>query len=148
MTRDELLAYYKAADVALVTSLKDGMNLVAKEYCAAQIDERGVLVLSEFAGAAAELRVGALLVNPYDAEGLMESMVRACNMHPEEGMVRMRSMRDVVRSHNVFAWCRSFYRAARANTVEVSNDMAPDSAKITPFVPSANSWKQAAGSVG
>src|SRR5581483_6012701 len=62
--RDELLAHYRAADVALITPLKDGMNLVAKEFCAAQVDERGVVVISEFAGASDELRHGAILVNP------------------------------------------------------------------------------------
>src|SRR5205085_2620880 len=68
--RDELLAFYRAADVALITPLKDGMNLVAKEFCAAQADERGVLIVSEFAGAGPELRHGALLVNPNDLAGV------------------------------------------------------------------------------
>ena len=66
LERDELVAYYCAADIALITSLKDGMNLVAKEYCASHVDEQGVLILSEFAGAGPELREGALLVNPND----------------------------------------------------------------------------------
>ena len=68
----ELLAYYRAADVALVTPLKDGMNLVSKEYCAAKVDEDGVVILSEFAGAAAQLQRGALLVNPHDVEAIAD----------------------------------------------------------------------------
>jgi trehalose 6-phosphate synthase len=107
VSRDELLALYCAADVALVTPLKDGMNLVAKEFCAARNDERGVLVLSEFAGAAAELNSGALLVNPYDAEGLAAALQRALDMPQEEQRTRMRKLRHVVRSNDVFAWCRS-----------------------------------------
>src|SRR5438477_12800108 len=70
LTRKQLLAYYRSADIALITSLKDGMNLVAKEFCAAQVDERGVVVISEFAGAAAELQHGALVVYPNDLAGL------------------------------------------------------------------------------
>src|SRR5690606_39271385 len=77
---EELIAYYLAADIALVTSLKDGMNLVAKEYCAAQIKENGVLILSEFAGAAAQLQGGALLVNPHDIAGMADCIHEAVNM--------------------------------------------------------------------
>ena len=74
--RDELLAYYRAADIGLVTPLKDGMNLVAKEFCAAQIDERGVLIVSEFAGAGPELRSGAIIVNPNDFAEVAQALVR------------------------------------------------------------------------
>jgi trehalose 6-phosphate synthase/phosphatase len=107
VSRDELLALYCAADVALVTPLKDGMNLVAKEFCAARSDERGALVLSEFAGAAAELSPGALLVNPYDAEGLASTLQRALEMTEEEQKTRMQKMRHVIRANDIFAWCRS-----------------------------------------
>lgn len=148
VAREELLAYYRAADVALVTPLKDGMNLVAKEFCAARTDERGVLVLSEFAGAAAELQTGALLINPYDAEGVMESMVRACKMHPEERMARMRRMREVVRINSVFVWCRNFYRAAKVRTGQVPATVTRDSGNFISIVSSSNAWKQAAGSFG
>lgn len=104
----ELLAYYRAAHVALVTPLKDGMNLVAKEFCAARSDERGALVLSEFAGAAVELAAGALLVNPYDAEGIASALEVALRMSPREQSDRMRRMRAAVEHNDVFAWCRSF----------------------------------------
>src|SRR5205085_8231513 len=84
LSRDELLAYYRAADIALVTPLKDGMNLVAKEYCASSIEEESVLILSEFAGAAAQLNRGAILVNPYDIDGVADALWRAWNMNVEE----------------------------------------------------------------
>ena len=80
LERVELLAYYRAAHVALVTPLKDGMNLVCKEYCAAQIDDSGVLILSEFAGAASQLSDGALLVNPNDIDRVGQVIQRALGM--------------------------------------------------------------------
>lgn len=104
---DELLAMYRAADVALVTPLKDGMNLVSKEFCASRSDEKGVLVLSEFAGAAAELACGALLVNPYDAEGVAAALRQALAMPEEEQRYRMRKMRAVIQANNVFRWSKS-----------------------------------------
>lgn len=143
--RKELLAYYRAADVAVVTSLKDGMNLVAKEYCAAQVNEDGALILSEFAGAAAELGDGALLVNPYDTEGVMQSMLRACNMRPEERRSRMRRMREVVRNQTVFDWCKQFYRAARVRVNELPVPRMSRFPKLVPFVAPVASCKRAAG---
>lgn len=104
---DELLAMYRAADVALVTPLKDGMNLVSKEFCASRSDEKGVLVLSEFAGAADELACGALLVNPYDAEGVAAALRQALAMPEEEQRQRMRKMRGVIQANNVFRWSKS-----------------------------------------
>lgn len=104
---NELLGLYRAADVALVTPIKDGMNLVAKEFCAARNDQQGVLVLSEFAGAAAELDSGALLVNPYDAEGVASAIYQALLMTEEEQRARMQKMRAVVQRNNVFKWCKS-----------------------------------------
>ena len=80
LSRLELLAYYRAADIGLITPLKDGMNLVAKEYCTCSIEEDSVLILSEFAGAAAQLYRGALLVNPYDIEGVADAIHRAFHM--------------------------------------------------------------------
>lgn len=145
--RKELLAYYRAADIAVVTSLKDGMNLVAKEYCSARVDDCGALILSEFAGAAAELNIGALLVNPYDTEGVMESIVRACNMCPEERTWRMRRMRQVVRSQTVFDWFKQFYRAARIRTDELSVPGASLSPKVMPLLSPVASWKRAVGSL-
>jgi trehalose 6-phosphate synthase len=112
LTRKQLLTYYRAADIALITSLKDGMNLVAKEFCAAQVDECGVVVLSEFAGAAAELQHGALVVNPNDLAGIAEAIYKACVMPVEEKHSRMRLLRDVVRTYSVQNWAEAFLNAA------------------------------------
>lgn len=114
LARKHLLSYYRAADIALITSLKDGMNLVAKEFCAAQIDGHGVVVISEFAGAAAELRHGALVINPNDFAGIAEAIHRACVMPVEEKRARMQLMRDIVRNYNVQGWAESFVEAALA----------------------------------
>ncbi len=104
---DELVALYRAADVMLVTPYADGMNLVAKEYVATRHDNTGVLVLSEFAGAAPELR-SALLVNPHDVDGLAETMLRALTMPPKEVRRRMRVMRRIVSQYTVHDWAHSF----------------------------------------
>jgi alpha,alpha-trehalose-phosphate synthase [UDP-forming] len=112
LTRKQLLSYYRAADIGLITSLKDGMNLVAKEFCAAQIDEQGVVIISEFAGAAAELQHGALVVNPNDLAGVAEAIHRACVMPVEEKRARMKLLRDVVRTYNVQGWAESFLEVA------------------------------------
>lgn len=98
-----LVALYRLAHFCIVSSLHDGMNLVAKEFVAARDDEDGVLVLSTLAGAAQELSE-ALLINPYDVEGFADALVRAVDMPPEERSVRMRSMREVVAGRNVFGW--------------------------------------------
>jgi trehalose 6-phosphate synthase len=102
------VAFYRAADIALITPLKDGMNLVAKEFCAARVDDGGVLVLSEFAGAAKELKGGALLVNPYDTEGVASALYRAFRMSGREQRARMQKMRRWIQDHDVFRWCESF----------------------------------------
>ena len=106
----ELVALYCAADVMLVTPLRDGMNLVAKEFVASRGDEDGVLVLSEFAGAAAELN-GAVIVNPYDIEGVADSIQRALSMPVEERRSRMRVLRRRVFDHDVHAWAGAFLGA-------------------------------------
>ena len=95
--------YYRAADVCLVTSLHDGMNLVAKEFVAARSDNDGVLILSQFTGASRELH-DALLVNPYDVEQVAEAIRRALEMQPEERQARMVRMRQTVKEHNVYRW--------------------------------------------
>jgi alpha,alpha-trehalose-phosphate synthase [UDP-forming] len=102
----EIQKYYRAADLCLVTSLHDGMNLVAKEFVAARQDERGVLILSCFTGAAHELR-DALQINPYDIDQTAEAIHFALNMEPEEKELRMRHMRKTVREHNVYRWAGS-----------------------------------------
>ncbi|MBV9343201.1 MAG: trehalose-6-phosphate synthase [Acidobacteria bacterium] len=111
LTRKQLVTYYRAADIVLVTSLKDGMNLVAKEFCAAQVDESGVVVISEFTGAAAELQHGAVVVNPNDLAGVAEAIHRACVMPLEEKRSRMRLLRDIVRTYNVQSWAEAFLNA-------------------------------------
>jgi alpha,alpha-trehalose-phosphate synthase [UDP-forming] len=108
LSPSEVRAFYRAADVAVVTPLRDGMNLVAKEFCASRHDERGVLVLSEFAGAADELSIGALLTNPYDVLQTAEVMERALKMPEPERMRRMRSMREQVKAHDVWRWSSAF----------------------------------------
>lgn len=112
LDRQELLAFYRAADVGLVTPLKDGMNLVAKEYCACQVHNEGVLILSEFAGAAWQLQRGAVLVNPYDVEGVADAIAAACSMPVEERRRRMRMLRRNVREQDIFWWVGRFLRAA------------------------------------
>lgn len=105
--REEVIALYRAADVMTVTPLRDGLNLVAKEFCASRTDEDGVLVLSEFAGAAAELGE-ALRVNPYDLDKMADAFKQALDMGHEERRRRMRAMRERVFERNVHEWCRSF----------------------------------------
>jgi trehalose 6-phosphate synthase/phosphatase len=107
VTPHELVALYCAADVLLVTPVRDGMNLVAKEFVASRVDEDGVLILSEFAGAAAELQ-GAVTVNPYDVHGLADAIRRGLTMPAEERRARMRTLRGRVREHDVFAWTDQF----------------------------------------
>jgi trehalose 6-phosphate synthase len=108
--RDELVAFFVASDVMLVTPLRDGMNLVAKEYVACRSDLGGALVLSEFTGAAAELRQ-AYLVNPHDTEGVKDAIEAALNQPVEEGRRRMRALRRQVLAHDVDRWARSFLEA-------------------------------------
>jgi trehalose 6-phosphate synthase len=99
----EVFRYYRAADVCYVSSLHDGMNLVAKEYIAARDDERGALVLSQFTGAAREL-TEALIVNPYDLDEASSALATALNMSPEEQRDRMRAMRGLLCDLNVYRW--------------------------------------------
>lgn len=108
--REEMVALFLAADVMLVTALRDGMNLVAKEYVASRTDNRGVLVLSEFAGAADEMG-SALLINPHDIDGLKDAIVRAIDMPAAEQGRRMRALRKRVRDHDVEDWSREFLEA-------------------------------------
>ncbi len=103
----ELLVLYRAADVLLVTPFQDGMNLVAKEYVAARVDDRGALVLSEFAGAAEELS-DAFLVNPYDTEHLKEQIASAVSMSDDEQRDHMATMRAQVARNDLDAWARAF----------------------------------------
>ena len=108
--RSELAAFFSAADVMVVTPLRDGMNLVCKEYVACRHDLGGALVLSEFAGAAAELS-SAFLVNPHDLDGVKNALEQAITLDPAEGRRRMRALRRQVLTHDVDRWARSFLEA-------------------------------------
>ena len=105
-----MAALYRAADIMVVTPFRDGMNLVAKEYIACNHDNDGALVLSEFAGAAEELKQ-AWLVNPYDINGMKEALLAAFNADEKERTKRMRAMRKTVLEHDVSAWANSFLAA-------------------------------------
>ena len=115
----EIQRYYRSADVCMVTSLHDGMNLVAKEFLAARHDEDGVLILSRFTGAARELR-DALLVNPYDVDGTADAIRRALAMDPDERKLRMQRMRKFISEHNIYRWAGSLI----AELCEVRTDVA------------------------
>jgi trehalose 6-phosphate synthase len=108
--REELVAMYLAADVMVVSPLRDGMNLVAKEYVASRVDDDGTLVLSEFTGAAAELEE-AFLVNPHDVEDLKRGICAALEAQPQDRTARMRAMRATVRGHTVEQWAHEFLEA-------------------------------------
>jgi trehalose 6-phosphate synthase len=99
----EILPYYQTADFCMVTSLHDGMNLVAKEFVASREDESGSLILSRFAGASHEL-TDALIINPYDTNEVAQAIHTALEMPPEEMRLRMQRMRAIVREHNIYRW--------------------------------------------
>ncbi|MBN1628667.1 MAG: trehalose-6-phosphate synthase [Thermoleophilia bacterium] len=112
LSHRELMAFYRAASIALITPLKDGMNLVAKEFCACTLEEDSVLILSQFAGAAAQLGQAALVVNPYDVEQTADAIYNAFRMTAGERRYRMRRLRRNIQSQDVFWWVDSFMRAA------------------------------------
>lgn len=112
LSRPELLAFYRASELALITPLKDGMNLIAKEYCACQIEEKGVLILSEFAGAADQLGSHSLLVNPYHQEQVADAIYQAFHMDSAQRRARMRELRRLVKRQDVFWWVDGCLRAA------------------------------------
>ncbi len=143
LDRQQLLAYYRAADVALVTPLKDGMNLVAKEYCAAQIGEQGVLVLSEFAGAASQLDCGAIIVNPNDVAGVAQALQAAVLMNRHERVRRMKALRQAVRLADVYQWSKAFLEAA-GRIIEVKDAIG----RTGNLTPSLNGRKRSPASLG
>jgi trehalose-6-phosphate synthase len=121
-SHSEILPYYRAADLCLVTSLHDGMNLVAKEFLAARRDERGVLILSQFTGAARELR-DALLVNPYDIDQTAEAIRFALEMEPEDKQLRVQRMRRTIKEHNIYRWAGSLISELCEVRLDVLNDV-------------------------
>jgi len=130
-SHQEIERYYKAADLCLVTSLHDGMNLVAKEFLAAREDEQGVLVLSLFAGAAYELR-DALIVNPYDTEQLAESILRALTMTVQERRERMQRMRRTVKENNIYRWASGLITELSEVRLEPQRANAEEAESIRP----------------
>jgi trehalose-6-phosphate synthase len=131
-SHEEIEPYYRAAALCLVTSLHDGMNLVAKEFAAARRDERGVLILSQFTGAARELR-DALLVNPYDIDQTAEAIRAALEMEPEEKQMRMHRMRELIKEHNIYRWAGDLVTAlceVRLDAPEDANRKARASASV------------------
>jgi trehalose 6-phosphate synthase len=126
--KEEMAALYRAADIMVVTPLRDGMNLVAKEYVACRYDDDGALVLSEFAGAADELKQ-AYLVNPYDINGMKAAILQATRAKPKDRIRRMKAMRKTVAEHDVKAWANGFLEVL---TVE----KPPHSKHVRPARPS------------
>lgn len=116
--RDELLAYYRTAEIGLITPLKDGMNLIAKEFCAASLESKSVLILSESAGAADQLHEGALMINPYDQKGVAEAILRAFKMSSAERSERMNRLRRIVRESDITWWLNSFLKASFADRID------------------------------
>jgi trehalose 6-phosphate synthase/phosphatase len=112
---EDLVAHYQAADVALLTPLRDGMNLVAKEFVASHPADDAVLILSEFAGASEEL-TDALLVNPYNTDAIADSICEALEMRPEERAKRMRALREKIRYNNLQRWSTNFLSALTMET--------------------------------
>ncbi len=109
-SHEKIVPFYKAADICLVTSLHDGMNLVAKEFVASRDDENGVLILSQFAGASREL-TDAIIINPYDIEGMADAIRLSLAMDSHEKTERMSRMRDEVREHNIYRWAGNLITA-------------------------------------
>jgi trehalose 6-phosphate synthase len=108
LTLAQMIAFYRAADVALIAPLRDGISLAAKEFCACRRDEQGVLILSEFSGASEELRAGALHVNPHDTEDVSKALQAALRMSASEQRERMAVLRSLIRINDVFNWQSTF----------------------------------------
>ncbi len=115
LTQEELAAYYRLADIAIISSLQDGMNLVVKEYIACQVEEKGVILLSEFAGAADEMS-NVIPINPYDGEDFAWKIKSALELPPAEKKRRMRSMRSYLRVNNIYRWIGGNLRAMHQNS--------------------------------
>jgi len=118
LSRENLIASYVAADMALVTPLRDGMNLVAKEYAACNTRETGILCLSEFAGAAMELHRHALMVNPFDVDGMAAAIRDGVRMDVRERRHRMRAIRTILRRYDIYWWVNAFLEGAFSTHLE------------------------------
>ncbi|MFH2004499.1 MAG: trehalose-6-phosphate synthase, partial [Bacteroidota bacterium] len=120
-SHEEINRYYQVADVCLVTSLHDGMNLVAKEFIASRNDEDGVLILSQFTGASRELQ-DALIVNPYDIEEMVDALEKALEMQQEERKERMQRLRNMIKERNIYRWAGNLVSAL--NRVRISKTVS------------------------
>jgi trehalose 6-phosphate synthase len=118
LSREELLAYYRTSEIALITPIKDGMNLIAKEFCAASLESNSVLILAESAGAADQLHEGALMVNPNDQKAIAEAIYQAYKMPFAERRARMNRMRNIIRQTDISWWVKSFLKAAFAENID------------------------------
>jgi len=136
--RRDLVALYRMARVGFVTSIKDGMNLVSKEFCACQVDRDGVLVLSEFAGAAAQLEDGALLVNPHDVEGTADALYKALEMPADERRQRMERLQEVIEEQDIFWWVERFLSVALDLGGDFDHLVAPRD--FVPHIDTGESW--------
>jgi trehalose 6-phosphate synthase/phosphatase len=112
LNRLELLAFYRTSEVILITPIKDGMNLVAKEYVACNIEGNGVVILSEFSGVATQFYRDTILINPYDIEGVSEAIYTALNMPNEKSRFHMRRLKRLIHRYDVFWWVKTFLNAA------------------------------------
>jgi trehalose-6-phosphate synthase len=130
-SHDEIKKYYRVADFCLVTSLHDGMNLVAKEYVAARRDEQGALILSRFTGASHEL-IDALVVNPYDTDELAGAIHTALEMLPEERKARMQRMRILIKEHNVYRWAGSLIGELAGIRLETAEPVTANGSQVRP----------------
>jgi trehalose 6-phosphate synthase len=113
LNREELITYYNVSDIALVTPLKDGMNLIAKEYCASNVNQNGVLILSEFAGAKNQFGDDALLVNPFDEDAFVETIKMAMDMKVQEKQRRMENMQNILKRFDIYWWVGSFLKMVK-----------------------------------
>jgi trehalose 6-phosphate synthase len=128
---EEVTRCYRAADICLVTSLHDGMNLVAKEFVAARNDDDGVLVLSKFAGAAGELQ-DALIVNPYDIDGVADAIRAGLDMSRDDRRNRMKRMRRQVMEHNIYLWAANVLGDLRELRIDTMEEAEANSHRIAP----------------
>lgn len=136
--RPDLISLYRMARIGFVTSIKDGMNLVSKEFCACQTDHAGALVLSEFAGAAAQLEGGALLVNPHDVEGTADALVEAWEMPAEERRQRMERMQAVLAEQDIFWWVERYLQVALHDGESLDDLVSPRD--FVPRLETGESW--------
>jgi alpha,alpha-trehalose-phosphate synthase [UDP-forming] len=127
----EVTRCYRAADICLVTALHDGMNLVAKEFVAARNDDDGVLVLSKFAGAAGELQ-DALIVNPYDIDGVADAIRAGLDMSRDDRRSRMKRMRRQVMEHNIYLWAANVLGDLRELRIDTTEEAEPNTHRMTP----------------